>query len=242
MINCSHYTYKRCGVLLLLLAWCDVYASAQNTTIPKNTIDPETTCLLPDGICDAAENTLHCSFNAGDCLDGNINLEEEYPNCLQKLKDQNRFGLFQNWDVHTADIENGKCDAGPFNIEECGYEFGECIEFNEEYPLCNDPGAASSLGDGVCNWNYNNSACKYDGGDCRSVSVRIGIVLINIFLFSLVCFVVRRDNIGGGDRTGPEDVYNPRPFQDAEDKEAEAYRREFILNRIIHKVRYKRDA
>ncbi len=215
------------------------YASIQNTTILPKNLDPETSCLQSDGICDTTENNLHCSFNRGDCLGGDINMEEDFPKCLQALESQNP-SLSDNWNRHTENIGNGKCDAGRFNIEECGFEFGECIDFNEEYPRCNDPGAASSLGDGVCNWSYNNSECRYDGGDCRSLSVRLGIVLINIFLLSVVCIIVRRDRtIGGGDRTGPEDVYYPRPFQSAEDKEAEEFRRDFIMSRIIHKVRCK---
>ena len=50
------------------------------------------------------------------------------------------------------------------NTEECGFEDGNCIEFNKEYPGCN--AVPSHLGDGACDYWNNNTECKWDGGDC----------------------------------------------------------------------------
>ncbi len=76
-------------------------------------------------------------------------------------------------------LDDGKCDP-TYNREECGYDDGNCIAFNEKYPDCSvsDP---SLVGDGECNiyveyWagypvikaepEYNSPQCMYDGGDC----------------------------------------------------------------------------
>ena len=33
-------------------------------------------------------------------------------------------------------IGDGDCDGGEYNTEECGWDGGDCIEFNEKYPNC----------------------------------------------------------------------------------------------------------
>ncbi|CAM9521815.1 unnamed protein product [Ectocarpus sp. 12 AP-2014] len=91
------------------------------------------------------------------------------------------------------DIGNGRCNMGN-NIEECGFDGGDCCECtceDGEYTCgqyvgyaCIDPDAAcvdddavtvdmiencydpSSIGNGVCNIQQNNEECAYDGGDC----------------------------------------------------------------------------
>lgn len=52
-------------------------------------------------------------------------------------------------------------------MEECGWDGGECLKFNEFYPSC-DVDIPSRIGDGRCNdWGeYNAEECGWDGGDC----------------------------------------------------------------------------
>jgi len=61
------------------------------------------------------------------------------------------------------------CDFGVgvgSNIEECGWEGGDCIDFNEEYPECSVLDV-SFIGDGWCfGGDYNVKECGFEGGDC----------------------------------------------------------------------------
>ena len=67
-------------------------------------------------------------------------------------------------------IGDGVCAKG-LNKEECGWDGGDCLQFNADYPDCevDDP---SKLGDGNCDGidnqgiSYNSKECGFDGGDC----------------------------------------------------------------------------
>jgi len=70
-------------------------------------------------------------------------------------------------------IGDGKCDnRDPYNTKACGYDGGDCLEFNNKYPGCKASNP-SLIGNGRCeNENvlsliYNTEACGYDGGDCK---------------------------------------------------------------------------
>ena len=60
---------------------------------------------------------------------------------------------------------NGWCSI-EYNTQECGYDGGDCQNYNEKYPDC-DVEFPSLLGNGYCNGRaYNTEACGYDDGDC----------------------------------------------------------------------------
>jgi len=64
--------------------------------------------------------------------------------------------------------KNGVCDA-QLNSKECGFDGGDCEEFNELYPDCSVP-QPSWVGDKTCDGLvYNTTECGYDGGDCLDV-------------------------------------------------------------------------
>lgn len=99
---------------------------------------------------------------------------KKYPNCAAIWRD--------TW----TKLGNGKCDfalsidqqaVNHLNVESCGWDDGDCDEWNEKYMNC-VPGKHPStlyeiytppkwgLGDGVCQARFNTEACGYDSGDC----------------------------------------------------------------------------
>jgi len=64
---------------------------------------------------------------------------------------------------------NGRCDGGDFNTIECGYDGGDCKDFNaKNYTNCNVENPFW-VGDGVCDGDkegYYDESCGWDGGDC----------------------------------------------------------------------------
>jgi len=64
-------------------------------------------------------------------------------------------------------VGNGRCD-GFSNKFECGFDDGDCINFNVAYPSCEVVPNLSPyvIGDGYCHEEYNTKNCGYDGGDC----------------------------------------------------------------------------
>ncbi len=134
----------------------------------------------PDGFCNDEYNIPQCGFDAGDCIDIHAKDGKDgkdlvismdlYPNCSQVLflRHGHDEDMHISWKDETEKVGNGICDTSHFNIEECGFEFGECVEFNEEYSLCNY-GYNDSLkfGNGICDREFNNRECKYDKGDCK---------------------------------------------------------------------------
>ena len=68
-----------------------------------------------------------------------------------------------------SNIGNGNCDNNDsfINAEACGYDGGDCDEFNARYPDCEIPDPFR-IGDLNCDNSapYNSEACGYDGGDC----------------------------------------------------------------------------
>jgi len=62
-------------------------------------------------------------------------------------------------------ISNGICTR-ELNSVECGYDGGDCIEFNNLYPYC-DVDKPYLVGNGICDGaNYSVRECGCDGGDC----------------------------------------------------------------------------
>ena len=64
-------------------------------------------------------------------------------------------------------IGNGQCDEGEYNTEECGWDDGDCREFNSKYPNCTVE-YPHDIGDG-----------RYNGGEFNIIDVdgRAAIVL-----------------------------------------------------------------
>lgn len=88
----------------------------------------------------------------------------QYPNCIvDDLHPYNNNPKF----LHLGDgiCDNFK-DSGDFNSIECGYDDGDCIEFNFNYPNCTAE-FTRLMGDGFCSGGeYNTVECGFDGGDC----------------------------------------------------------------------------
>lgn len=93
--------------------------------------------------------------------------DQKYPLC------KNELGL--DWDLFGREwtlLENNNCDM-ILNNHACGFDGGDCAEFNLFFPECKNMQDAqliedvSQLGDGVCDgYPYNTTECGEDGGDC----------------------------------------------------------------------------
>jgi hypothetical protein len=80
---------------------------------------------------------------------------QDYPNC--------RYAYF------TSFLGDGYCDGGDYNTAECGFDDGDCEEFNAKYPNCTVT-APAQIGNGYCNSGDENTAeCGFDGGDCDCI-------------------------------------------------------------------------
>eukprot|EP00979_Chaetoceros_neogracilis_P011460 scaffold2835_cov280-Chaetoceros_neogracile.AAC.2 len=65
-------------------------------------------------------------------------------------------------------IGDGHCYGGDYNTVECGFDGGDCEDFNAKYPDCNVQ-YPQYIGNGYCNGgDGNTAACGFDGGDCTS--------------------------------------------------------------------------
>ncbi len=128
-------------------------------------------CVVPDhqllgnGECDGGDyNTENCKWDGGDCDEHN----RVYPNC--QLSDMSTFsdGKCHHGEpgyIFSSGILNSKQNT---NSMECGYDGGDCIEFNAKYPNCHVP-HPYRVGDGFCHQHFNHSDCDFDGGDCIGV-------------------------------------------------------------------------
>ena len=88
----------------------------------------------------------------GDCVAANEKLWESYPNCVN---------------VDPLEIGDGECQGGSANVESCGYDGTDCIEFNFKYPGCKSK-TPYYLDDNFCDEDNNTFECLWDGGDCFS--------------------------------------------------------------------------
>ena len=77
---------------------------------------------------------------------------QDYPNCTV---------------LYPYGIGDGFCRGGAYNTLECGFDGGDCEEFNNKYPNCNTD-YPWYIGDGYCHGgDYNTAECGFDGGDCE---------------------------------------------------------------------------
>lgn len=68
-------------------------------------------------------------------------------------------------------IGDGSCDGGDYNTVECGFDGGDCVTFNAQYPECKVDlpywiGYFNTCDGG----EYNTIECGWDGGDCCAVT------------------------------------------------------------------------
>jgi len=78
--------------------------------------------------------------------------KHKYPNCKH------------NYQMN-MNINDGKCDNGPENTFQCGFDGGDCLDFNMAFPRCKSV-KAFEVGDGICQEDHNVEECGFDGGDC----------------------------------------------------------------------------
>ena len=75
---------------------------------------------------------------------------------------------FQRCPVSNAALlGDGIChNIGKYNTAGCGFDNGDCLEFNQDYPGCKAQ-YTDLLADGRCDGGvYNTLECLFDGGDC----------------------------------------------------------------------------
>lgn len=78
-------------------------------------------------------------------------LTSTYPECAGKITDISKVG-------------DGNCDGFRYNIEECGWDGGDCLV--DGYANCHVD-RPEKIGNDVCNaFGYNTEQCGWDGGDC----------------------------------------------------------------------------
>lgn len=129
-----------------------------------------------DGSCDMTYFSSSCGFDDGDCEDLVKALEID-PGNLDPLPEsfRSKFPNCEIWYSYLT-IGDGKCDGGPQNSAECGWDGSDCIDFNAQYQHCNTA-FPWKVGNGRCDSNKtgdkfldgifpNVPECGYDGGDC----------------------------------------------------------------------------
>jgi len=114
---------------------------------------------------------------------------QDYPNCNVQ---------YPGW------IGDGRCrNYGAYNTAACGFDGGDCEEFNAKYPNCS-AFVGSYIGNGRCqNYdNYNTVECGFDGGDCEEFNFNTK------YPFCIVSSpqLIGDGNCDGGDNTSMEAI------------------------------------
>ena len=107
--------------------------------------------------------TGECGIDGGDC-DSRFPVTGEKVDVIASLYPNCNAGIFE------ALIGNGRCNVLGLNIKECGWDGGDCVQYNEDYPDC-DADWPRNIGNGRCSGKvggYDTLECKYDGGDCTA--------------------------------------------------------------------------
>jgi len=147
-----------------------------------------------NGECDVDLNFYECNFDGGDCIVENFIRDENatlfYSDCTVVAWKSYIGEFFKGHDPYALsiflanlivnmlflEIGNGRCDGGDFNTDQCGWDGGDCKDFNAEYTTnttnCNVPNPFW-VGDGVCDGDskegYHVESCGWDGGDCAPI-------------------------------------------------------------------------
>lgn len=109
-----------------------------------------------DGICDGGMFlSKNCKYDGADCA--------EFKSIFIACPFDDLATLFSD-DLSSAPrLGNDRCESAAYNIEQCGYENGDCVECNR---LVND---YTLTGDGICHGGYHNTdSCNWDAGDCAN--------------------------------------------------------------------------
>lgn len=131
---------------------------------------------IAGGSCNQDYNNEQCGYDDGNCLD----LNKNYPGCKAKYDKQLGDGICQNYDrVGSYEVySNAEIpvqDKGTYNTEECEFDGGDCVEFNEKFPNCivDEP---FRVGDNICNRGFKNTAeCGFDSGDCDKFNFQMDL-------------------------------------------------------------------
>ena len=86
--------------------------------------------------------------------------EKKYPNC--NIRDKNEI----------ARMGNGECNGGLPNTFQCGFDGGDCLDFNIAFPNCKAV-KAYQVGDGECQDEHNDESFGFDGGDCCVENIEV---------------------------------------------------------------------
>merc|ERR1712071_123923 len=127
---------------------------------------------IGNGECWGPYNTQECGWDGGDCLfdvsdtpSGTPTYEPSNTQSAAPTEFVNENDSNCRVDCLTC-IGNGVCDGGDYNTLDCGYDGGDCIEFNNIYPNCHVH-ITRWIGDGKCDGGeYDTQECGWDGGDC----------------------------------------------------------------------------
>ncbi len=153
-----------------------------------------------NGICDEAFMHEDCQYDGGDC-------------CPHSIINDPLFG-------------DGQCNGGLFGTRRCGYDNGDCNDFNRAYPKCplqdlsEFEGAADVvLGDGFCNGGiYSIKECGNEYGDCNLGQVGQEIIIPERLGFADDVFFNMKMSLSGDtmaiglygtDESGNFDAKNP---------------------------------
>ena len=153
------------------------------STLKKGCQYPE---HVGDGYCQDYNNNKHCKFDLGDCCGPCPNTK----NCtLCECKTENievtKIPLYED-DIKNPLIGDGYCNDETNNAN-CNYDGGDCCWENVNTEFCSECVCKIQqtcaflldtnvdyyylLGDGVCDDEYNNPDCLYDGLDCCGQNV-----------------------------------------------------------------------
>eukprot|EP00727_Mastigamoeba_balamuthi_P004821 m51a1_g14337 hypothetical protein (1356) ;mRNA; r:151650-157768 len=153
------------------------------------------TSMINNGVCDPACLTPECLYDEEDCVSrfchrmcpsplvGNGQCD---PLCYDSMcnydgGDCNQYNTSCALNCDMAVVNNSVCDPA-CDVRRCNYDGGDC----DKYSHCS--AYHSTLSDGKCNLNSNNSECLYDGGDCLFCAPRCSLSMLNNSRCDYACY------------------------------------------------------
>jgi hypothetical protein len=138
-----------------------------------------------NGVCNGGKyNSEECGWDGGDCIEFN----KKYPDCYIDSDDIDTMG---DGLCHKYVVDDEGMIKNLVNRMECGFDAGDCVEFNAKYISCPVP-EPFRVGNGHCDGGpYNTTECGFDGGDC------IGI-MTDFNLDYPDCKVAKPEKLGDG--------------------------------------------